>query len=115
MVLSEFELKRAEKDLQRFLDKRRPAVHTRDNLDLAYRIVGQSVELFEIRPRWDNPTEKMEQSFAKAIYVKSQNKWKVYWQRADLKWHAYPPSPEVDTLAAFLDLVDRDEHACFFG
>ena len=52
---------------------------------------------------------------AKATYVKKQNVWKVYWQRADLKWHRYDPDPEVPSLQAFLDLVDRDEHACFFG
>lgn len=31
----------------------------------------------------------MESPVAKATYVKTQNIWKVYWMRADLRWHAY--------------------------
>jgi hypothetical protein len=25
---------------------------------------------------------------AKATYVRKTDRWKIYWQRADLKWHA---------------------------
>ena len=51
----------------------------------------------------------------KTTYVKKTGIWKVYWQRADLKWHSYSPIPEVDTLDDFLTLVDKDEHHCFRG
>ncbi|WP_300321922.1 DUF3024 domain-containing protein [Idiomarina sp.] len=47
--------------------------------------------------------------------MKTQNCWKVYWQRADLKWHAYEPVPEVTQLRQFLKLVRDDQYACFFG
>ena len=57
----------------------------------------------------------MEHSVAKATYVKTQRIWKIYWQRADLKWHGYEPNYEVETLQEFLAIVDRDEYACFFG
>jgi hypothetical protein len=40
---------------------------------------------------------------------------KVYWMRRDLKWRGYEPSPEVKTVDAFLDIVDRDEYYFFFG
>jgi hypothetical protein len=50
----------------------------------------------------------------KATYVKTENIWKVYWMRADLKWHGFQPAPEVDTVNAFLALVAEDKHACFF-
>lgn len=52
---------------------------------------------------------------AKATFVKTQQAWKVYWQRQDLTWHAYPPAPEVSSIDALLDLVGMDAHACFFG
>lgn len=115
MALSEFEVKKIEKEVGRFVEKRRPPAHIRPELDLGFRVKDQSVEIFEIRPRWRHPGEKIEQPVAKATYVKTQKLWKVYWQRADLKWHSYDPAPEVDTLQAFLGLVDRDEHGCFFG
>ena len=35
--------------------------------------------------------------------------------RRDLKWHGYEPTPEVHSLEAFLNVVDRDEYCCFFG
>ena len=80
-----------------------------------YRFDGTSVELFEIRPRWNKPAEKIEEAKAKARYVGSRDEWLVYWQRADLKWHKYDPKPAVPTIEAFLALVDADAHACFFG
>ncbi len=115
MALSEFEAKKIEKEVGAFVEKRRPPPHIRPELDLGFRVKGQSVEIFEIRPLWNNPKERIEEPVAKATYVKTQRVWKVYWQRADLKWHRYDPDPEVDTLSEFLDLVDRDECACFFG
>jgi spore coat polysaccharide biosynthesis protein SpsF (cytidylyltransferase family) len=115
MAFSEFETTKFEKVVDSFIQKRRPPPHIRNELDLGFRIKGQSVEIFEIRPLWQNPKEKMEEPVAKATYVKTQRVWKVYWQRADLKWHRYDPDPEVQTLDEFLAVVDRDEYACFFG
>jgi hypothetical protein len=39
----------------------------------------------------------------------------VFWQRRDLKWHAYEPRPEVSSIDEFVLLVAEDAHACFFG
>jgi hypothetical protein len=115
MAFSEFEEKRYDKAIRTFLNRRRPPVNVRNEVDLGYRIKGQSVEIFEIRPFWSNSEEKIEEAVAKSTYIKKQKIWKVYWQRADLKWHRYDPDPEVNSLQAFLDIVERDEYACFFG
>lgn len=115
MTLSEFELKRYEKAIKGFIEKNRPPPHIRNELDLGYRQKGQSVEIFEIRPFWGNPQEKIEVSVAKATYVKTQGVWKIYWKRADLKWHAYEPHPRAKTIEEFLEVVESDEYACFFG
>jgi hypothetical protein len=98
------------------MNRRRPPEHIRDKVDLRYRIERQSVEIFEVRPYWRNPTEKkIEEAIAKATYVRTQRVWRVYWQRADLKWHRYDPDPEVTTIEEFLNIVDKDEYSCFFG
>lgn len=115
MAISEFEIKRCEKELEKFMEAKRPPVHIRDKVDLRYRITGQSVEIFETRPRFGKPDEKMEEAVAKTTFVKTQNVWKVYWMRQDLKWHSYPPAPEVRYFEEFLDLVREDAHGCFFG
>ena len=115
MAFSEFEIKRIEKEVPKFMQKRRPAPHIRDQIDFGFRIKDQSLELFEIRPRWNNPSEKTESAIAKTTYVKTKRIWKIYWQRQDLKWHGYQPKPEVSTVDEFLAVVDHDAHACFFG
>jgi hypothetical protein len=115
MALNEFQEKKCEKLVRQFVEKRRPPAYMRNELDLSFRVQGQSVEIFEIRPMWREPDKKIEGSVAKATYVKTSKVWKVYWQRADLKWHSYKPNPQVKTLEEFLEVVDRDEYACFFG
>lgn len=79
------------------------------------RVTDESIEVIEIRSRFDNPQEFTETPVAKATRDRSQSVWKVYWQRADLKWHRYEPVPEVDHPEAFFRLVDQDENGCFFG
>lgn len=115
MAFTEIEMQRYKKLVAAFVEKRRPPLHIRPELDLGFSVKGQSVEIFEIRPVWRNPEEKMEHPVAKATYVKTQDIWKVYWMRADLKWHAYAPLPEVAKLEEFLQLVDQDANACFWG
>lgn len=115
MAISEFEEKRCESEMEKFMSSHRPPAHLRNEVDLSYRLVNQSIEIFEIRPHWKNTSEKIETPVAKATYVKSQKIWRVYWQRSDLKWHKYEPCPEVKLLEEFLTLVGDDSHSCFFG
>ena len=115
MALSEFELKRVEKLVTAFIDAHRPPSHIREQLDIGFRITDQSLELFEIRPRWNNPAEKIEEATAKTTYIKKTKSWKIFWMRQDLKWHRYDPGSEVATLEEFLTVVAEDAHACFRG
>lgn len=115
MPLSELERKRCERDLQHFLERRRPPPHVRKDLDLGYKIEGQSVEIFEIRPDWRDKSVSRTTSVAKATFVRARNHWRVYWLRRDLKWHSYEPASQVRSLEEFLAVVDQDEHCCFFG
>lgn len=98
-----------------FLDRRRPPPHIREQLDVGYKMEGQSIEIFEIRPDWKDGSVRQEFPVAKATFVRIKGIWKVFWMRADLKWHSYEPKAEVNTLKEFLSAVDRDEHGCFFG
>lgn len=115
MALSEIERKRVEKVVGAYIEKTRPPPHIRPELDISFRVSGQSVEIFEVSPHWERPEETMEHSVAKATFVRRQGIRKVYWQRADLKWHRYEPMPEVRTLEGFLAVVEKDEYACFWG
>ena len=115
MAFTEHELKRYHKAMERYIDARRPPPHIRSKLDLAYRIADQSVEIFEVRPAYTDPNRTVEEPAAKATYVRRAEEWRVYWQRADLKWHRYEPTPSVRSIDKFLALVEEDKHCCFFG
>lgn len=116
MALSEIEVARVKRALDSFMQIRRPPPHIRPKLDLGYRISGQSVEIFEIRPVWRGPPhERHESAVAKATFVRSRNVWRVFWQRRDLKWHGYEPANEVRSIDDFLSVVAEDRYACFFG
>jgi hypothetical protein len=115
MAISEFEIKRCEREMEKFLEARRPPPSIRHELDMGYRIDNQSIEIFSIRPDWQDPNKTMEESHAKTTYVKSKGIWKIFWQRADLKWHSYEPAPAVRHLEEFLEIVKNDQYACFFG
>lgn len=115
MAISEFEIKRCEKALGKFMAKHRPPAHIRNEIDIGSRIEDQSVEIFEIRPQWDNPSKKIEHPIAKATYLKTEKLWKIYWKRSDLKWRSYIPFPTASTLEEFLNAVGEDKHCCFFS
>jgi hypothetical protein len=115
MAFSELEVKHCGKLVAEFVQKRRPPPHLRAQVDLAFRISGQSIEIFHVRPHWEDKSRMLEHSVAKTTYNRRKQHWKVFWKRADMKWHGYQPSPEVASLEEFLNVVEDDDHSCFFG
>ncbi len=115
MPFHDLEQKKIENALIAFMKRERPPESVRPQLDLGFRIDGQSVELVEIRPHWKEPSVTITQAYAKATFVRVQKVWKIYWQRADLKWHAYQPHPTATTIEEFLAVVSADQYACFYG
>lgn len=101
--------------MENFLTKKRPPEHIRPKVDIGYKIEGYSIIIFEIRPQWNNEKVHLDSPIAKATFIKKKNHWKVFWLRADLKWHRYPPNPIVKTVAEFTKLVEGDKNSCFWG
>jgi len=101
--------------MENFIERKRPPEALRSKLDLSYKIEDQSIIVFEIRPVWDKPGETLESPVAKCTFVKAKNHWKVFWFRADLKWHSYESEPSVATLVDFTKLIDEDKYHCFWG
>lgn len=101
--------------MENYMAKVRPRPEIRPQLDLGYEIDGQSIILNEIRPFWNDPTKIMTTGYAKAVFVKNKDVWRIYWKRADNKWHLYKPVPVVGELKYFLMIVDDDVHHCFKG
>ena len=115
MPFNDIEKKRIERAIASFMSSHRPPTQVRSQVDLGFNIKGYSIEIFEIRPQWDNPQVIQHHPCAKATYLKSRDLWKLYWMRADLKWHAYTPASEVKKIEEVLEIVGNDENCCFFG
>ena len=112
MALSEFEERRIHKVVGDFLTSRRPPPHLRDELDLFVDVHGQSA-IIQMRRRIEDG-QYIEQPVAKATWVKSQQRWKIFWYRASGYWQNYEPQPEASTLGEFCRVVDEDQLGCFW-
>lgn len=108
-------LQHANSIMETWLEANRPPEHIRPELDIGWRLEGQSLFIYEIRPDWKDASIIRNMDFAKATFVKLGNHWKVYWMRADLKWHPYPHLKIAKSLDRFLKEVDDDPHFCFKG
>ena len=110
VALSEIEIKRCEKSIAKFLENNRPPVHIRSQMDIKCALENQTVTVFQVEPKWDEPNVILEHAVAKTTYVRTQNIWKVYWKRQDMKWHSYQPVAHVRSLEMFFDVVANDEY-----
>lgn len=115
MAFSEFESARYLKLLLDFTEQYGPKPEVRHKLRWDQQVEGQSIVLYEVRPRFMKPGEFGRYGFAKATFVKKENYWKVYWRRASGKWERYPPYPTAESVEEFLAVVIADENGCFFG
>lgn len=48
-------------------------------------------------------------------FIRSAGKWRLYWMRADMKWHEYPGLFSSHRLDKLVQEIDADPLACFFG
>lgn len=115
MAFTEIEQQAVERALAAFLRRRRPPPEIRSELDIQYRIKGQSVEIYELRPDWREPDRSLEMANARLTYVRNHGIWKIYWMRRDRRWHRYEPAPQAETIEQALQVVNEDRYCCFFG
>jgi len=109
MSFTALERRQNQRDIDAFEARRRPPPEIRDELDLVVRVDGRAIDVLEIRPAWQGgPGETTELPIARIRYVRSQDHWRLYWQRRDLRWHAYDPHPVAATLGAALGVGERD-------
>lgn len=98
-----------------FMKRRRPPEHIRNMLDYGYTVEGQTIDILEIRPVHNLPQTMIHGPIARIRFLRNQGHWKLYWMRADMKWHSYPPDPVHATLESALAAIEKDSCCCFFG
>ena len=99
----------------KLIEKRRPPLHIREQLDLRADINGGEAVIFVVRPSFQDKTRIIETPVAKAKWVNTRSVWRLFWMRADRKWYSYEPLPESNDVHVLLEEVDRDPHCCFWG
>ena len=84
-------------------------------LNIEYRVVQHDVIIYEERSAWDQPDEIIETPAAKFRFNKSKNVWRLFWMRADLKWHSYQSLSSSVSLRKLVNEVEADPYGCFWG
>ncbi|UBM61326.1 DUF3024 domain-containing protein [Candidatus Sulfidibacterium hydrothermale] len=87
----------------------------RTQLDFGYSYDGKIVEIYEIRPLWNNPAETQNIPFVKIRFYKSKQLWNLYWMRASGKWELYKPFSKSTCIDKIIGVIREDKHGCFFG
>jgi len=85
-----------------------------------YEIDKQDVIIIEKRPFWDQNDLERKDLFtaldvAKLKYIRSENKWGLYWKRASGKWYPYEMEKYTEKLEDFVKEIAKDPYGCFFG
>ena len=78
MTWSASERQHCEQAVGQFVERTRPPVTVRAQVDLGFRLAGQSVELFEVRASWRDPGQRLEVSVAKATWKGRAAYWQVF-------------------------------------
>jgi DUF3024 family protein len=89
--------------------------HVRDKVRLSFRMEGNVIDLFELRPAFQAPRKWQEEGVARFRYVQSRGVWRLYCEFSDLRWHEYEPFFEARTFDELLTEVDRDPTGIFWG
>lgn len=101
--------------MKKFLVVVRPPEEDRDELDIAYKIEGQSIIIFELRPQWNKPKTITQYPFAMATYIKAENLWKVFYMSENSNWEVYKQKASVSSIKEFTKLIEDDKYQYFFG
>jgi hypothetical protein len=98
-----------------FLEKRRPPLDLRHLVDYRIDITNNDVVVVCNRPSTMEKGKILDLPLAKARWIGTRQRWRLFWMRASGKWETYDPMPEARTLREVLEEIDRDSHMAFFG
>jgi hypothetical protein len=114
MAFTELDLARVDQLVGAFCRKKCPPA-LRDEVRLEYRVTGHDVLVYETRPAFRDPSSWTEHGIAKLKFIRTAGEWRLFWQRASLKWQSYEPLPSSRNLKDLLAEIERDPYGCFFG
>jgi hypothetical protein len=114
MAFAELELGRVNRVVGEFCRRKSPQ-KLHDRVRIEFRVEGHEVLIYETRPAFRDPSHWVEQGVAKLRFVRTAGEWRLFWQRASLRWQSYEPLASSRDIEILLVEIDRDPHGCFFG
>ena len=115
MALSEWQTAEIKTTAEPFLEQWRSRRLSEYIKSVDIQIEDQSVILYEIHKPFDGKGEDIFFPIAKATFQKSAEKWKLFWQMRDLKWHGYEPSLFHSDIESVFCSIDKDVLYAFWG
>lgn len=105
----------SEIQIKSYIEKIRPPQEIRDEVDVWYSFKNNIIEIFEIRPDWNDENIKINLPIARTRYNSNSKKWRIYWINSQDKWLPYKPNPEVSKFSDFIEILKKDKNNCFWG
>ena len=114
MSFEDRDLKRIDRTVGDFCRRKSPT-EDRHQVRIEYRIHQHTILIYETRPAFREPTQRTEHGVAKLRFIRTAGEWRLFWQRASLKWQSYEPLASSRDIEELVAEVERDPHGCFFG
>ena len=103
-----------EQQIKKYIENKRPPIEIRNQVDIGYSFENYTLEIHQVRPRFNDKNSYHNIAIAKAKHIKSQGHWKIYWMRSNMKWVGYKPTIEFTSILDVLKEIDEDKHGCFW-
>lgn len=100
--------------VQRFCDARVPE-HIRNKVRLIHRWRGNTVNLIETRPYFQDPSRWTECPIAKFTYIPAIKKWTLYCPNRNGSFRLYGEIKPAADIQSLLDEVTHDPTHIFWG
>lgn len=105
-----------EMEIQKFIDAIRPEEEEiRKKLDFTYTLEKNVFTLYEVRPDWTDASVYKKYACARARFIKTTGKWRMFWLRASGKWEHFKPYPDTKSFQEVLINIGEDKYGAFFG
>ena len=114
MPFNDIEKQRIKKIIGGFCQEKIPD-HQRCQIKLFYEIRGYEVRIIESRPHFLNSHLWTDTPIARLHYDPDTLAWRLYWMRANGKWHKYPDFELTNNLKSLIGVIAEDRYRVFWG
>ena len=113
MPLNDSQLHDVEKHLDAYCNT--VPAHAQSQVRMGYVVKGNTVILHEERPTFRNKKKWLAFHIAQFRYIRTANKWRLFFRDQHAKWHIYGRIEDADRFEKLLKEVEEDPTGIFWG